>query len=379
MRTLLLSTLRHGWDAVRRLPERLGSGRFSLKASPGRPDPDLSAVLAHWGIGDYRVKRIAIGGSASNWIVNTQAGKYVLRNAGKPSPHVEFQVLVMNHVAESEFPYRTPQLLETGEGCSYKYHNEVWLLYPFIEGYPARKIATTAEANAVGRLVAQYHQTISQIDRDRVENFAVYLFQVEETCSVLQESTAAMRAHKRLRRSEVLWLQAADSVLPVYASIPEAAKQAIQQLDLIPVYNDWYPDNILMLDRNIVGLIDFDSVVAAPYILDLQNALLYAAGTRSGFDAEKIRAFIQGYVSVRPLCRPELELIHPLMIDRIMFLVARAMKGGWPEADRRKDGLIAFLGRNLAWMVDHQEDFREHLAIAASTASSPRPPRIGLQ
>jgi Ser/Thr protein kinase RdoA (MazF antagonist) len=165
----------------------------------------------------------------------------------------------------------------------------------------------------------------------------------------------------------------------VYASIPEAAKQAIQQLDLIPVYNDWYPDNILMLDRNIVGLIDFDSVVAAPYILDLQNALLYAAGTRSGFDAEKIRAFIQGYVSVRPLCRPELELIHPLMIDRIMFLVARAMKGGWPEADRRKDGLIAFLGRNLAWMVDHQEDFREHLAIAASTASSPRPPRIGLQ
>jgi len=56
----------------------------------------LNKILAAWELGTARSTKILSGGWSSNWLVETPSGKYVLRNAGKNSDYIDFQIFIIN-------------------------------------------------------------------------------------------------------------------------------------------------------------------------------------------------------------------------------------------------------------------------------------------
>jgi Ser/Thr protein kinase RdoA (MazF antagonist) len=121
---------------------------------------------------------------------------------------------------------------------------------------------------------------------------------------------------------------------------------------------------VLRIKDSVVGLVDFDSLVSAPRIVDVQNGLLYAAGTEQGIDLSKMRAFLQGYGSVLRLVPAEVSLMHPLMIDRVASIMSNVLAERTTNSGR-KDSVLVFLVNLLSWVIHNKRTFVDHLLASA--------------
>jgi len=173
--------------------------------------------------------------------------------------------------------------------------------------------------------MASYHQVTQCIDDSYASKFPLTLFKTETVNSVLQEYVSSISVKKPRTHLEMLLLETVNPIIEAYSNIDVANREAIENLEKIPIYNDWHGNNILSIDKRIIGLIDFDSLTVAPRVVDIQNGLLYAAGTGDGINLSKLEAFIQGYCSILPLSEFELSLTYSVMIDRITFIISEIL------------------------------------------------------
>jgi Ser/Thr protein kinase RdoA (MazF antagonist) len=241
----------------------------------------MTKILSNWGIVRINAKRILRGGSQSNWIVATPSGKYVLRNAGPNRDYVDFQIFIINKLHEHNFPYSIPQLVKARDAYCVPYLGRLWLLYRFIEGRPLKTISA-AQSEEIGRLMASYHTITRRIDSRYTSDFSLALFETETVHSVLRERAVPMPTRKARHCLEDLLSRSIAPLLEAYDDILAADKESIRRLPKIPIYDDWHGHNLLAVNGKVIGLVDFDSLVTAPGIVDVQNGLLYAAGTPEG-------------------------------------------------------------------------------------------------
>jgi homoserine kinase type II len=321
---------------------------------------DLHKIVAAWEIGPTRSMKILSGGTSSNWVVKTTGGKYVLRNAGTNGDYINFQIFVINQLCAGDFPYSIPQPLQAGGAYRVSYRGRYWLLYRFIEGRPLKAISVK-QSGEIGRLVACYHAIVRDLDCSHIGDFTLPLFDADGAHTRLRESVEHLVAKKPRGRIERLLSAAMDSILEAYHQIPVADKEGIRALPNIPVYNDWHGHNVLGFKDSVIGLVDFDSLVTAPRIVDVQNGLLYAAGTDQGIDLSKMQAFLQGYGSRLQLTRPELWLIPSLMIDRVASIISNVLVERIMTESRRKDGVLFFLVNLVSWVIHNKRTFVDHL------------------
>lgn len=100
------------------------------------------------------------------------------------------------------------------------------------------------------------------------------------------------------------------------------------------IHNDFNPHNILMdpaaTDR-VSGIIDFGDMVHAPLINDLAVALSYHLATDDWMD--RAGAFVQGFISARPLLPAEMELLPVLTRARLAMsiIIAEWRSAQFPE------------------------------------------------
>lgn len=354
----MIGLLKH--PLVKQLVNRFGSiGAPSLKLS----NAELRGILAAWEVGSVNSKKILWGGANANWVIETAGGKYVLRNAGTNRSYLEFQIFIINQLFERDFPYATPGLLKAGEAYWVQALDHFWLLYRFLEGSPL-KLASGLQPDEMGRLVANYHQAVHRIDLSHLEDFSLPLFETERVNLILQEWAEAVALKGPRCQLEDLLAGTIIPILEAYNRITVADRDAIEGLEKIPVYNDWHGNNILSKAGKIVGLVDFDSLTVAPRIVDIQNSLLYAAGSNEGIDLPRLLAFIQGYGSVLPLSELEVSLIPALLIDRVTSIIADLLAQRSRTNDRSRDEVLSFLIKALNWVITHTEAFIDCLYTA---------------
>jgi Ser/Thr protein kinase RdoA (MazF antagonist) len=104
-------------------------------------------------------------------------------------------------------------------------------------------------------------------------------------------------------------------------------------------------------DGRIVGLIDFDSLVEAPRIVDVQNALAHLLMSSATPDLAIVREFLSGYESAAPLSSEERPLLWPVMLDRLLWLVSDIRRERERVGRSARDGLEARAIRLLDWIV----------------------------
>ncbi len=113
----------------------------------------IARVLLRWGITGYRVDGKLGGSSESGWRIRSPGRKQVLRKVtASDRDYLEYQVMVIRHLAASDFPYEVPTIVNPSGSSSHFVHDDgsSWLLYHFIEGRHHDQPADTSQAAELG-------------------------------------------------------------------------------------------------------------------------------------------------------------------------------------------------------------------------------------
>src|SRR5690606_15062778 len=151
-------------------------------------------------------------------------------------------------------------------------------------------------------------------------------FDREATERTLTEGTRVLTA--RPGKLGALLRDDLAAILEAYRQIPASQIEQVAGLRTITVYNDWHRYNRITQSGAITGIIDFDSVVAVPSFVDFQNALAHIVIGRVHPARQSFKAFFEGYRGVVNLAAVEIALIYPVMLDRLIWLIADVVDDG---------------------------------------------------
>jgi len=289
-------------------------------------DEELAAFIAGYDIGALTsCKGIAEGVENSNYLIQTEAGRYIL-------------TLYEKRVAREDLPYflaLMEHLAARGISCPLPVHDR--------EGRNLRELA--------GRPAA----LITFLDGVSVRRAGI------EQCGSLGEALARLHlagADFPLRRANSLSLSGWP---PLFASIADRADDIIPGLrgevtrelaDLercwpkgLPegvIHADLFPDNVFFLGSGVSGLIDFYFACNDMLAYDVAVCLnAWCFETDASFNVTKARSLLQAYEGVRPLAAAELEALPTLARGAALrFLLTRSYD--WLNTDgealvKRKD------------------------------------------
>ena len=296
---------------------------------------DLSALLARYDVGTPRAcKGIAEGVENSNFLVETSSGQFILtlyENRVDVSD-LPFFIDLVGHLARAGLP--VPAFIaDTGGQTVQTVAGRPACLIAFLNGISPDR-PTAQQAHAVGTALGQMHAAWASFKGTRANSLDRAGWRaLAERCD--RADLEAINDGLAARIEEELAL--ADSQWP--ETLPHA-----------PIHADLFPDNVLMLDGAVTGIIDFYFAChdIRAYDLAVTHAAWCFAPDGTGFDAEVSRALICGYRESFGLSDAEIAALPMLARGAsLRFLLTRAFDWIATPADAmvtRKDPM-AFLRR----------------------------------
>jgi Ser/Thr protein kinase RdoA (MazF antagonist) len=305
--------------------------------------------LLQWGIADFKVVRNLGGSARASWLVDTGDGHFVARRIVGNRDYLSYQLTTLDHLGRTSLPLELPQPRKTARGALMHDDGEAaWILYRFIDGAHPDRRAYPARARELGALVGAFDQAVMGLNLGaKTGSYRLSLFRTED---------AFLRPGRRVRPSDARDLfkagdGALERALAVHERILPVARGAVSALPLQTIYNDWHPNNVLERGGNIVGLIDFDSLVEAPRVVDVQNALAYVLMNCATPDIALAEAFLGGYESSAALPSRERDLLWPVMMDRLLWLVFDVMREKEGRGRSHREALAIRAIRVLDWIA----------------------------
>jgi Ser/Thr protein kinase RdoA (MazF antagonist) len=324
--------------------------------------PVIAKILRHWSIRSFRI--VANLGSAQDlWMIRSEDTIFVLKRARGPSSYLEYQLAVMKQLRTSSFPYAVPTVLPTKSGADYVQDGSCcWASYSFVEGVPIPSLSDVEQSESLGVLVGHFHNVAGGVGREL--GIAEYpeLFDHDEVTSVLLEAGQWMSSARIHPELGGLIARHAPRIRQILRDIPAELMEQAVSLPKYTIYDDWHRLNVIALDGRIAGLVDFDSLVEAPRIVDFQNALTYVLLDCTIPHLDLIRGFAAGYGRVARLSGHEVSLVYFVMLDRIAWHVADLLKsiraGGRGDRDRLA---ISFI-QCFCWLSENHDLFLRGLS-----------------
>ena len=269
----------------------------------------LERFLASYDLGGLTsFKGIAEGVENSNFLLNTEAGSFILTLYEKrvATADLPFFLRLMDHLAAAGLTCPQPVRSRAGEALG-ELAGRPAVIVTFLEGIWIKQPAVTHCAQ-LGRALAELHRA---------------------------------GANFPLRRPNALSLPAwpglfaaagerADDVSPGLAADIEAELAALSAgwpsgLPSGVIHADLFPDNVFFLQDRLSGLIDFYFACTDALAYDLAVCLnAWCFDAAGAFDLAKGQAMIAGYQAVRPLESTEVEVL-PILArgSALRFMLTR--------------------------------------------------------
>jgi homoserine kinase type II len=254
---------------------------------------DVRAVLEGFGISDYAGHRpIAAGTINTNLAVSTDTRPLFLRiNEGKSLEDVEREGAIVAHVAARGVP--TPPPLRTPAGQPYLTWQGTFVsMFPWVAGRTLeRGDIGPAHARDTGAALARLHEAGADFPDHRPGRY---------------EPDEIQRRFVRIQG-----LAAGDPVLAEAVRVlePALARLAGERRTDLPlglIHGDLFIDNVLYADGGaLTALLDFEQASWGRLAYDLAVSVLAFGFGRDDFRTEVTRAFIDGYLSRRPVTPAE--------------------------------------------------------------------------
>ncbi|MEY4161268.1 MAG: homoserine kinase [Pseudomonadota bacterium] len=307
---------------------------------------DLAQLIAAYDVGSLTsAKGIAEGVSNSNWLIETTG------NAGEGARFIltmyEFRIDItelpfflglLDHLAAKQCP--VPATIHDRAGNSFRMiDDKAVALIEFLPGVSV-SLPSPAQARAVGETLAQMHLAAADFASLRDNGMGPAEWQrLAEACGVdglnmIDPALAAL----------------------VQSELPALAASWPHDLPRGVIHADLFPDNVLMLDEQVTGLIDF--YFACTDTLAYDVAVTHAAwcfdASGKSFNPALSQALLAGYESVRPLQTAERAALPLLARGAAMrFMMTRAYDWLNTPADAlvmRKDPMA--FARRLSFYAD---------------------------
>jgi homoserine kinase type II len=273
-------------------------------------DEELDAFIASYGIGALTsCKGIAEGVENSNYLVQTEAGHYILtlyekRVAPKDLPYF---LALMEHLAARGI--RCPLPVHDCEGRTLrKLAGRPAALINFLDGVSVRR-ASIEQCASLGKALGRLHVAGASFQQTRANSLSL--------------SDWGPLANAIGERADTVIRGLAAEIGKELAYLAKAWPRDLPQG---VIHADLFPDNVCFLGQEVSGLIDFYFACTDMLAYDIAICLnAWCFESDASFNITKARAFLQAYEGVRPLNANELAALPTLARGAALrFLLTRS-------------------------------------------------------
>ena len=273
---------------------------------------DLARLISAWDIGTLvSAKGIAEGISNSNWLIETSGGvqgsRFILTMYERriDLADLPFFLRLLDDLAAADLP--VPRTIHDREGAPFRMvEGKAVALIEFLPGV-SPTAPSPEQAFAVAAVIARMHEATRDYPHARANALS------PPRCAALFASFD----HDALRTIDPALPQAAADAARIAERWPTDLPRSV-------IHSDLFPDNVLMLERQVSGLIDFyfSCTDLMAYDLAVTHAAWSFGKTGRHYRADVGRALVEGYKSVRRLSDEEREALPLLAQGACLRFVA---------------------------------------------------------
>ena len=263
---------------------------------------DASDIVASAGLPNLtKFEKLSGGWANSNYKLSLKDNtKIVLKIWDEQSiNHVSYLLSITTYLSDNNIPTPSPIEFSNGEFIMVK-NGLAWTLLPFIEGKWLEP--NTASLYSLGRIQAKLH-LVNPPDNLK-EEFSMGHSLFEKLFSIADEKN---------QWSDFLYMLKSESLI---------LNQNIVQLPRGIIHGDLFPDNILTLNDNVNTLLDFEEVCYDVLAFDLVMTFVGCGWEDGKPVAERWKALLDGYQSVRILTNAEINSLSDLHRSATLSIAA---------------------------------------------------------
>lgn len=252
---------------------------------------EINNIAKEYELVVYSFEGIPEGILNSNYLLNTDRGKFILRVLeGNRSFNSEKEELDFLLQLKEIIPCTIPFKAKSGE-ILIRYNNKLMSLFYYIDGEKIEEI-TPNYLEEIGILLGKFHKfsqnkTITRKTRID-ENYYFKKLDLNAINIPKVDINEILRLYNKLSKVD-------------FTSLPQGI-----------IHNDIFPDNVLVKNNKIVGILDFNDAITAPFIFDIGiiiNFWIRIKRFNSVQEREYIKIFLDAYESIRKLTSKERKLM----------------------------------------------------------------------
>lgn len=283
----------------------------------------IADLLSHYDVGTLvSAKGIAEGVENSNFLLQTDRDRFILTLYEKrvDANDLPFFLKLLDHMAERDQPVPPAIADNTGRQIQ-SVNGRPACLIVFLPGLSPGE-PNIAQSRSAGAALGKLHQSLVDFDETRPNTLSLPGWhELAERCGDALDDIAAGLG--QAVNEELAFL---DAHWP--SELPHSA-----------IHADLFPDNVLMLDDKVTGIIDFYFACTdiRAYDLAVTHAAWCFDDDGTGFDAQRSAALIAGYAEQFPLSDAERKALPILARGATLrFLLTRA----WDWLNTPEDALV---------------------------------------
>ncbi len=300
----------------------------------------LHAVLGRFALGDAAMRDIRTGRVNKHWRIDAPAATYVLRryNEHRSLDAIHYEHDVLRHLDARGWPVAVALPAPDSSDAVVEAEGRQYSLFSLLPGRPS-PYASHRYARLKGRLLARLHEDLATWEapgqRDgfgRLWELDVY---VASQCGVTTFNELLMafgQQHPELARA----IRSQK-----YAMLRELSTLGYGELPAVPGHFDFHHDNLLFQRGELTGLLDLDLTHLDARVADIAQSIsldCLAPPAYNEIDPAAAGAFVDGYTEHAALSDDELQLIVPLVLASVLWLVAWRLSH-WAEGTHVDDAL----------------------------------------
>lgn len=268
--------------------------------------PTIEVILSRFVLGSLMdFKAIPQGTVQTNYLLETTKGKYILRYYENRSlSSVIFESDLLAFLTSKHFPCPHPVIDKTGKSVGLFQHKP-FSIFEYIEGQPVERLTTSQKCQLINKVaeLQNLSKDFNSIHQDSRWNYSKMLCRelAEQKSNALNNPEAGQK---------LTWIKQQLSLLDFPDDLPKGI-----------CHCDFHFSNILFLDDQLVGLIDFDDANYTYLTFDLVClidtwAWHYPA---KELDLQSAQEIVHIYEATRPLSPIEKRHFLDVYILSILF------------------------------------------------------------
>jgi len=237
---------------------------------------EIQEILGRYELNVTSYEPIEHGAGNSNYLLNTNHGKFVLTVFEIEPILIEHMSKILLLLEKYEFPAPRIKKMANGEVLT-KYHEKSVMVKPFLTGC-VEAVINDEKAKQVGTALGKLHEIpVPDYLPDKHSH-------VDVTYPIFMEQEIDLNYRTWVEQRYRYIMEKIPSQLPIGL-----------------VHGDLFLDNVLFEDGNFKAILDFEDARRIYKIYDLGMAVVGICTEDTNIVIEKVRAFVEGYQEIRLL------------------------------------------------------------------------------